>query len=196
MSVRDSQFQAYVRRCHLAGGLLTLAALTAIYTVADGHLDRTARNLEAELSRNQMLVQQQAPVDQRTTELRTAIDAIEEQLTARRLRIPEYPAEHEFSELLNELAGTAQLAIEELRPDQYFHTTSMDRMTFRVRVSGEWQGLCEFLRQVTSLERLCHVDQCRVSSEQDTPGRLRCDLQVSIFSRAPAPTAALDRSSL
>jgi len=196
MAVRDPLFQAYVRRLHLAGGLITLAVLTALYTVADGHLDQTARNLEAERSRNQMVVLQQPAVEERITELRSEITSIESQLIARRLRIPEYPAEHEFSEHLNVLAGASELTIEELRPDQFFHSASMDRMTFRVRVAGGWQGLCTFLRQITSLERLCHIDQCRLTSDQETQTRLRCDLQLSIFTRAASPTATLEKGTL
>ncbi|MBL8811468.1 MAG: type 4a pilus biogenesis protein PilO [Planctomycetaceae bacterium] len=195
MAVRDPQFQTYVRRCHLVAGLFTFAALTAFYTVADGHLDRTARNLDADLHRNQTLVLQQPVVDARIAELQSAMETIDKQLVARRLRIPEYPAEHEFSEQLNDLATRAELAVEELRPDQYFHTANIDRMTFRVRVAGEWRGLCGFLNQVTTLERLCHVDQCRVSSDPESPSRLRCDIEVSIFSRSPIPTAALERRS-
>lgn len=194
MAVRDRHYQAYLRRCHLAAGLITIAALTAIYTAADGHLDRTARTLEADLHRNQTVVLQQPAVDKRTAELQAATEAIKKHLATRRSRIPEYPAEHEFSEQLNELAAKSELAVEELRPDQYFHTARMDRMTFRVRVAGEWRGLCDFLNHVTTLERLCHVDRCRVSSDPEQPSHLRCDIEVSIFSRAPAPTAVLERS--
>lgn len=196
MQPRDLSLQTYVRRCHLAGGLISLSLLTALYTVADGHLDKTASNLESELHRNQTLVLQQPAVDARTEELRASIASVEEQLLGRRIRIPDTPSEHQFSEQLNGLAQTSGLSVDELRPDQYFHSVNMDRMTFRIRLSGEWKGLCEFLQQITTLERLCHVDQCRVSSEPQSPSRLQCDLEVSIFCRAPAPTASREKATL
>lgn len=196
MQPRDLNLQTWVRRCHLAGALITFALLTAVYTVADGHLDKTASHLNSELHRNQTLVLQRPAVDARTDELRSSITSVEEQLQARRIRIPDTPSEHQFSEHLNGLAQESGLSVDELRPDQYFHSVNMDRMTFRIRLSGEWTGLCEFLQQVTTLERLCHVDQCRVSSETGSPSRLQCELEVSIFCRAPAPTASREKTTL
>ncbi len=196
MQPHDLSLQTYARRCHLAGGLITLSLLTAVYTMADGHLDKTANNLDSELHRNQTLALQQPAVDARTEELRASIAVVEEQLLGRRIRIPDTPSEHLFSEQLNGLAETSGLSLDELRPDQYFHSAKMDRMTFRVRLSGEWKGLCEFLQQITMLERLCHVDQCQVSSEPESPSRLQCELEVSIFCRAPAPTASREKATL
>ncbi len=103
------------------------------------------------------------------------------------------PGHIDSDERVREITGVASrcgLAATSIRPDQPVPRGSVMVHPLTVKVCGGYEQIVRFLFEVESLPRHTRVTQLTIQREEETPGRLRAEIQLTSHSAAREETGA------
>lgn len=193
MVMPADSISTYRRRLHIACGLSVVAGLTALLTMTQVHFESLRGHWQQIVVKQRTTISQKDAVITRISELQDRQNALDRELRNAALRIPEQSGEDAFAEDLTVVARSCGLDVSRMRPDRIFRDARHDRITIQAKTGGQWASICRFLHSIEQSRRLCRLDSFRIAVSENDRSTLLTDLQVSIFSRRPAPVAEMER---
>ena len=186
----------YQQRSHLTAGCLCAVFAGLQYFASTGRPEIARVEREAILSEQKQLSVQSEALRERLAALKLQEGDLQTQMQSVRRRIPYSSGEHAF---LEQVAGDAEacgVEIQELRPGETALTDQLHRTQLRITAACAYSGLCRFLAQLRGMERLCSVEECRITVRERGQDRLSVELTLAVFSAAPVDVAESVRGSV
>ncbi len=179
----------YQKQVHLTAGCVCVAMAGLQFFAASGRTAATRSERESVLTAQQQLISQLDPMQQRRTTLVARERDLREQLLVMRRRIPASSGEHAFLNELADAAETCGVEIQEFQPGESTIVERHVRIELRLTTTSSFGGLCQFLAAVRGIERLCSVEECRISVPERAKDMLRAELTLAVFSASPVEVA-------
>ncbi len=166
-----------LRGLFLTGSL----ALTLIACVAIAHGHQRLSSLKTNMAdRIELLSQlenvraQAASLDQQVTDTSQACEVM-------RARLPDRAAESEFLTLLSASADQFDVTLGDFRPGSIQTRPNASQMELRLRATGSYAGLCQWLDHMTELPRIVHIHHLTLIGPAAPGGDCTVDLQLMII---------------
>lgn len=172
----------YRLQTHVVAAVLCAATASFQYSASSIRSATVRTELEARVAQQQSLAGDSEALNERLRVLTAEVQEHTKSLHSLRQSIPATSNEHAFIEKLASQAEDCGLEIHELQPGDLKQMNQFGLIPVRVSALGSWSALCHFLKRLRETERLCGVEECRISVADRSKDQLRIKVTIGIFS--------------
>ncbi len=189
MNHSSLSFSRYRSRCHLVAAFVCLLFGGIQYFGSMAKTAAVRAELDSTLNHRQSLIGQSEALTRRLESLHSEEARLTEELHSLRGKIPYKADDHAFLESLADQAEHAGLEILEFQPGRAEADQQFEKVPVRISAVCSWSELCQFLYSIKGTQRLCSVEETRISIPDRTSEQLHVNITIGIFSAFPTMIA-------
>lgn len=168
---------------HGAGMATTLLVVIIAYAVVFRPMTHEASDLRATIAARSDFLEGAGAIRAKNDELKGSLAETEELIGSIKRRIPDTPREADFLAQLSDAATSSDVEIVDYRPAATVEKDNHYELTIQVSANGKYAGICQFLDQLQSLPRLCHITGMVINARDLKSKSYPVELTLQVFYR-------------
>ncbi len=174
---------------HGLGVLITVGLVGLSVFVVGAPMDRHHAQLHAKIVDLESLQSEKHAVEKLNRKLQQDVDRRSSEWDKLLSRIPQEPQESDFLATLTELAAQSHLNVEFFSPGVTHTREKYQEMDIELQATGNYSSICQFLKGLNSIPRICNIGKLEINSLTQVPDRYTVQLSLRIlFKFEDAPT--------